>query len=109
MKINKLFAIIATTTLISCGGEEDSPTTSPTPTPDAKAATLKEVATFPVGNIVSASRLSGSDVNFTTLLNKEFNSITAENDMKMGAMFTGPNTYDFRSKLWLQTCLHRVF
>lgn len=95
MKINKLFAIIAATTLISCGGEEDSPTTRPTPTPDAKATTLKAAATFPIGNIVSASRLSGSDVNFTTLLNKEFNSITAENDMKMGAMFTGPNTYDF--------------
>lgn len=95
MKIIKLFAIIATTTLISCGGEEDSSTTRPTPTPDAKATTLKAAATFPIGNIVSASRLSGSDVNFTTLLNKEFNSITAENDMKMGAMFTGSNTYDF--------------
>ncbi len=84
MKIKKLFAIIAATTLISCGGEEDSPTTRPTPTPDAKATTLKAAATFPIGNIVSASRLSGSDVNFTTLLNKEFNSITAENDIKNG-------------------------
>ena len=93
MKISKLLALIATATLISCGGAEDSPSPSPKPTPTAIA--LKSAASFPIGNIVSANRLSGSDNNFTTLLNKEFNSITAENDMKMAAMFTGPNTYDF--------------
>ena len=93
MKISKLLAVIATATLISCGGAEDSPSPGPKPTPTAIA--LKSAASFPIGNIVSASRLSGSDSNFTTLLNKEFNSITAENDMKMAAMFTGPNTYDF--------------
>lgn len=92
MKLNKLFSVIAIATLISCGADDiPSPITTPTP----KATTLKTAATFPIGNIVSANKLSGSDSNFTTLLNKEFNSITAENDMKMASMFTGPNTYDF--------------
>ena len=92
MKINKILALIIAATITSCGGgSENDPIATPTPT----ATTLKKTATFPIGNIVSASRLSGSDSNFTTLLNKEFNSITAENDMKMASMFTGPDTYDF--------------
>ena len=59
---------------------------------------LKDVASFPLGNIVSASKLastSTSNATFKTLLSQEYNSITAENDMKMGNMFTGPDTYDF--------------
>ena len=102
MKINKiatLLTIIIAANFASCGGgletDQVSTTYTPKPTPTPTATTLKTAATFPIGNIVSASKLSGSDSNFTTLLNKEFNSITAENDMKMGAMFTGPNTYDF--------------
>lgn len=59
---------------------------------------LKDVTDFPVGNIVSASRLSGTsstDQTFREILNREFNSITAENDMKMANIFSAPNTYDF--------------
>lgn len=102
MKINKILAIIIAATLVSCGGGSESdpvatptPTPTPTPIPTPAGTTLKAAATFPIGMIVSASKLSGNDNNFTTVLNKEFNSVTAENDMKMGAMFTGPNTYDF--------------
>lgn len=59
---------------------------------------LKNVASFPIGNIVSASKLASSSTANTTfkqILNTEYNSITAENDMKMANMFTGPDTYDF--------------
>jgi endo-1,4-beta-xylanase len=59
---------------------------------------LKDVVDFPVGNIVSASRLaSTSETNqkFKEVLNREFNSITAENDMKMANIFRGPGDYDF--------------
>lgn len=96
-KISPIFTIIIAATIVSCGGglETEQVYTTPKPTTPTTAKTLKTAATFPIGNIVSANRLSGSDSNFTTLLNKEFNSITAENDMKMGAMFTGQNTYDF--------------
>ncbi len=62
------------------------------------AQDLKEIVDFPVGNIVSANRLgssSASNETFREVLLEEFNSITAENDMKMANMFTGPDTYDF--------------
>lgn len=95
MKLTNYLIIIIATLLMSCSGSGgDEPNVSPVQvlTP---SATLKASANFPIGNIVSASKLSGTDTYFRTLLNKEFNSITAENDMKMGAMFTGPDTYDF--------------
>lgn len=57
---------------------------------------LQDLASFPVGNIVSASRLeSSSEQNFRNLLNKDYNSITAENDMKMTNIFRGPDNFDF--------------
>lgn len=74
------------------GGETDDPFTY-----DATEA-LKNVADFRIGNIVSAAKLASTSTanqNFRQVLNREFNSITAENDMKMANMFTGPDTYDF--------------
>lgn len=57
---------------------------------------LKDIANYPIGNIVSASRLtSSSEGEFRVVLNNDFNSITAENDMKMANIFTGPGNYDF--------------
>ena len=69
-KISSLFTIIIAATIVSCGGglETDQVYTTPKPTPPTTATTLKTAATFPIGNIVSANRLSGSDSNFTTLL-----------------------------------------
>lgn len=59
---------------------------------------LKDYATFPIGNTVSASALASSSTNnksnYEILLN-EFNSITAGNDMKMYASFIGPTNFDF--------------
>lgn len=94
-KIKLLFAIL--TLLASCSKDSagDSAIIDPEPEVITPTATLKESANFPIGNIVSANRLAGTDTYFRTLLNKEFNSITAENDMKMAAMFPAPNTYDF--------------
>lgn len=94
MKIIRILAVIITATLMSCSGGDDSGST-PTPNPMPTGKSLKETATFPIGVIVSASKLNGSNNSFTGLLNKEFNSVTAENDMKMAAMFSGPDTYDF--------------
>ena len=74
------------------GGDPEDPLTY-----DA-AQDLKDIVGFPVGNIVSANRLNSSTASnetFKEVLLEEFNSITAENDMKMANMFTGPDTYDF--------------
>lgn len=94
MKTIKLLSLSFILIVLGCSssGDDDTPKS---PIAIMPIASLKETASFPIGNIVSASRLSGSDSYFRTLLNKEFNSITAENDMKMASMFTGPNTYDF--------------
>ncbi|MDH7911720.1 endo-1,4-beta-xylanase [Winogradskyella sp. SYSU M77433] len=57
---------------------------------------LKDMASFPIGNIVSASRLaSSSETEFRSMLNNDYNSITAENDMKMANIFVGPDSFDF--------------
>lgn len=57
---------------------------------------LKDVATFPVGMIVSASGTDGvTTSDFTDILTVEYNSITAENDMKPSAMFLGPDPADY--------------
>lgn len=61
-------------------------------------ASLKSVASYPVGMIVSAQKLtnnSQTNQDFRAALNNDFNSITAENDMKMANMFSGPDTYDW--------------
>jgi len=123
MKVFKIIPILLVGFLIGCSSGDDvtgpqvggptegtdpdpDPTTPPTDNgsdnsdPFTYDATqnLKDVASFPIGNIVSASKLasvSSDNTTFKTLLNQEYNSITAENDMKMGNMFTGPDTYDF--------------
>ena len=59
---------------------------------------LKDVTNFPMGNIVSASKLSSGSADNTTfkaILNEEYNSITAENDMKPSSMFGGPDPADY--------------
>lgn len=56
--------------------------------------TLKNSASFPIGNVVSANKLQNNNLFRAALIN-DFNSITAENDMKMAAIFMGPDSYDF--------------
>jgi endo-1,4-beta-xylanase len=96
MKFMKYIIVVFLLAFLGCSKSDDANDTNNKPnTVIIPNATLKETANFPIGNIVSASRLSGSDNYFKTLLNKEFNSITAENDMKMASMFTAADTYDF--------------
>lgn len=52
----------------------------------------KAINNFFVGAAVSTNRLSGA---YDELLTTEFNSITAESEMKMRTIFTGPGTYDW--------------
>lgn len=115
MKTGRYFVILFLTALFSCsssdgpsgpivggpsdgdgnggggtgGGDSNSITYTPT-------NSLKNRAGFPVGTVVDANKLSsGSYASFRTVLNAEFSSITAENQMKMASMFTGPDTYNF--------------
>lgn len=107
MKIKRILAIGITIMVMSCNSEETDwtpivggPSNGNNPPPVAEeslvytpTASLKGTASFPVGTVISAGQLS--QTQRTTILNTEFNSLTAENDMKMANMFTGPDTYDF--------------
>ncbi|MFD2100464.1 endo-1,4-beta-xylanase [Flagellimonas iocasae] len=85
------------------GSDDDDPSTDdeiPVEDPFVYDATedLKDVASFPIGNIVSANKLASTSTDNTTfkqVLNAEYNSITSEYQMKMNIMFTAPDTYDF--------------
>lgn len=62
----------------------------PAPEPDTP---LKDVATsFSVGMAVRAGRLSGQH---DAILKREYNSLTAEFEMKMNIMYPSQNNYDF--------------
>ncbi|ULC60705.1 endo-1,4-beta-xylanase [Flaviramulus sp. BrNp1-15] len=65
---------------------------------DSTTQYLLDFADYPIGNIVSASKLASSSTDNTTfkeILTNEYNSITAENDMKPNNMFLGPNPDDY--------------
>ncbi len=54
----------------------------------------EETDTFAVGVITQSYRISEGG-NHTQVLKKEFNSLTAEYEMKMNIMYPSPNNYDF--------------
>jgi len=56
---------------------------------------IKDVAYFPIGNVVSSGKLKSNSI-FVSMLKRDFNSITAENQMKMANMFKAPGVYDFK-------------
>ncbi|AOW20566.1 endo-1,4-beta-xylanase [Urechidicola croceus] len=118
MKVRKIIAILAIAALVSCE-DDDGPDTSriivggPTDSVDPGGETgggettddpllynateyLKDIVNFPMGNIVSAAKLSNSSQDeFREVLGNEYNSITAENDMKMASMYVGPDDYNW--------------
>lgn len=102
MKIIKaIVLLILSITLIHCSSEEMPKPSFGGPsdgdgTPSKQY--LKEFAAFPVGNIVSASKLASNsedNLKFKEILLNDYNSITAENDMKMANIFRGPDNYDW--------------
>src|SRR5690606_11202961 len=57
-----------------------------------------DIVDYPIGNIVSAQKLASSTADnllFKDILLAEYNSITAENDMKPNNMFLGPDEEDY--------------
>lgn len=110
MKINKILALILTVTLLSCGGGDDDPVIivgGPTGGDmdngennggGSSTSYLQDHTSFHIGNIVSASKLSSTSSDnqkFREILGNEFNSITAENDMKMGEIYRGEGNFNF--------------
>ncbi|MCB0465953.1 MAG: endo-1,4-beta-xylanase [Aequorivita sp.] len=100
--MKKFFQIFLCLLVISCNNDDDSqqpivggPTINPSP---GEPEYLKDFANYPIGNTVSAAELSSSsntNMAFKEVLNNEFNSVTAGNDMKMYNMFPAADTYDW--------------
>ena len=55
---------------------------------------IKNIASFPIGNVVSSDKLKSNPL-FVSTLKRDFNSMTAENQMKMANIFKAPGVYDF--------------
>lgn len=98
----KLFLTVGLVILIQgCSKGDENETLTSTEPPLANQSltyipdeALKNKASYPIGNVVSAYKLHNNS-SFTNTLINDFNSITAENDMKMANIFKGPDNYDF--------------
>ena len=82
----------------SCGHKSTTvgPTPAPTPTPTAEAEPLKDAAAMSarlVGAAVQAAFLT--DPRYTAVLNRHFNYVTAEYEMKWATTGRGPAVEDF--------------
>lgn len=103
LTMKKIFKLLICALIVSCSSSDDGgPSvggpTNPTDDDPVVNQYLQEFSDFPIGNIVSASKLSSSSAANTTFKNvllDDYNSITAENDMKMANIFVGPDTFDF--------------
>jgi endo-1,4-beta-xylanase len=80
------------TGLVGC----NSPTVNsvPTPTPQPVATTLRAVASFPFGAALNPNLLN-SNAAYRQVASREFNSVTAENYLKMGTVHPAQDRYDW--------------
>lgn len=85
--------IFALVSLLAC---KPDPVEPPTPVDEkvyTPTITLKDKATFPVGAAVQANRLNLPSLS--NLVKKEFNSLTAEYEMKQNIFMPAANTYNW--------------
>lgn len=106
MKIKKIVVLLFIASFMACSTDDSGVTVGgPTPPDDDENVEegntpeyLKDIPSFPIGNIVSASKLnsnSAENTNFKHVLLNDYNSMSAENDMKMANFFIGPDNFDF--------------
>lgn len=113
--MKRIFVFLFLILSVACSSDEEPAPVAPAPSPGGGGGggngggssdpftyvpteSLKDLSDYPVGMIVSAVKLGGtssSNVTFKSILLDDFNSITAENDMKMANIFRGPGNYDF--------------
>lgn len=76
--------------LVSCGSTDEE--LLPVPEPDSRP--LKEISSFPVGAALSISKMKNI-AGYSGLVKQEFNSITAENAMKMANLSPAQDRYSW--------------
>jgi endo-1,4-beta-xylanase len=94
MKATILLSALSVTLLMQCSDKEPAATPAPATPPAPPVASLKAVAPFPVGAAVSISLLKTRPA-YRQLMATEYNSITAENAMKFGALHPSATTYNW--------------
>ncbi|QNH62462.1 endo-1,4-beta-xylanase [Hymenobacter sediminicola] len=91
MKAAILLSACCLTLLTQCGKKEAGSTA---PEPPQPVASLKSVAPFPVGAAVNINLLKNR-LAYRQVMTTEYNSITAENAMKFGALHPSATTYNW--------------
>lgn len=95
---NRIVALVFTCFTFMLFGFEKNPSTDPLKEryADSLQKGLKDYFQnyFPIGVAVNPSSLRGAD---STLILKEFNSLTAENDMKWSGLHPAENTWNWRN------------
>lgn len=79
--------------LAQCGKKEAAPAAAAVP-PTSPAKTLRELAPFPMGAAVNVGLLQ-SRAAYQQVMTAEYNSVTAENAMKFGALHPSTTTYNW--------------
>ncbi|MBC6700188.1 endo-1,4-beta-xylanase [Hymenobacter puniceus] len=94
MKTATLLTAFGLAFLTQCGDKESAATPAPTTPTVPPMVSLKSVAPFPVGAAVSINLLKTRPA-YRQLMATEYNSITAENAMKFGALHPSATTYNW--------------
>lgn len=97
MKSNALFGSLALLLLLQCSDKEKTqatPTPTPTPPKTPPSTTLRQLAPFPMGAAVNINLLKTRPA-YLNVVKTEYNSVTAENAMKFGALHPGEGTYNW--------------
>src|SRR5687768_1188171 len=96
------FSILIILLLAACS--KDKPgggTPPPTPPPVALVDTsMYKMMPFPVGAAVSVNLMQNNS-KYSAVVKKEYNSLTAENAMKFGALHPSVNTYNWNDADYL--------
>jgi endo-1,4-beta-xylanase len=95
MKKIFLMALLSVSVVSACTkrGFTTDPTYQPSTTASADM-TLQKGLPFPIGAAVNISLLK-SNTSYRDVVNREFNSLTAENAMKTASLHPAENTYDW--------------
>ena len=93
MKTAFLFSVMSVGLLAQCGQKEAAPA-PPAGPPISPVKTLRELAPFPMGAAVNVGLLQ-SRAAYQQVVTAEYNSVTAENAMKFGALHPSATTYNW--------------
>src|SRR5687768_16182175 len=76
------------------GGDEGTPAPPPPTPPVVETAALKSVATFPIA-VAGSNGAFMTNATSSTIIKRDFNGITFENEMKNNAIVNSSGAYNF--------------